>query len=145
MPTNEGNFLIESDGVPVIKVSEVNGLGIENTLSEIHEGNRALPHVVRGNSSVDEVTFKHGHAMPGAEGVAQNIFNWARSLSRGGVSVERRNLRVVLMDEAGLLPLRYYELRRCLPRKFNEDSRTAGGNNAATFTFIVKPEDVQIY
>ncbi len=143
--TNEGRFLVEVDGVPSVRAASVSGLRLDHTVTEIGEGNRPNAHLVRGNYSVDDVTIKHGHAIPGAENAAQDIFDWVKGVARGGQPVERRTLRVVLLDEAGIRPIRTYELRRCLPRTFSEDDHNALGNNAATFTFSVKPEDMQVY
>ena len=47
------------------RATSVSGLRLDHTVSEIGEGNRSRPHKVRGNYTVDDVTFKHGHAMPG--------------------------------------------------------------------------------
>jgi phage tail-like protein len=141
-PPNEGNFLIELDGVPVLMASEVNGLRLDHTVTVTRVGNRPGPIKSRGHFDVDDVTVKHAHAVPGAEQAAAAVWAWFRSVTLGIGLVERRTLRVVVMDETGRTPERYYDLINCLPRTFGEDTHTAGGNNPATFTFSVAPDDM---
>jgi phage tail-like protein len=53
-------------------------------------------------------------------------------------------VRVIVMDEDGRTPVMTYELTNCIPKSFEQETLTAGGNNAAYFKFSVRPEDMEV-
>jgi phage tail-like protein len=138
--TAEGFYLVEIDGISAVKCSEASGLKFDHSEFELSESNRANPHVGRGGYKISEVSFKHGHAL---NSTGHEFFQWLREFAKGQ-SVERRTVRVIVMDEDGQSPVMTYELEKCIPKSFEQETLTAGGNNAAYFKFSVRPEDMQV-
>jgi hypothetical protein len=60
-----------------------------------------------------------------------------------GSSVQRLEGRVIVLDEDGITPVAICELRKCILKKFASESHNAAGTNAAMFTFVFQPEDLQ--
>jgi phage tail-like protein len=139
--TAASRYVVEIDGVAAIRASEVSGVGMEHTLVELHVGNRPNPILVRGNFKVNEVTFKHGHALNSA-GV--ETMAWMQGFINGDV-VERRNMRLVIMDEDGLSPVAEYDMSGCVPTKFMVETHQGNANDPSYFSFSLRPEDLRLY
>ena len=139
--TSEGRYLIELDGIAAVRATEVSGLKIELDNFELYEGNKGNPSYGRGHFKVGEVTVKHAHALnqTGAE-----FLSWLQDFARG-IAVERRGARFIVLDEDGSTPIEDYELLSCIPKMFQVESHTAGGNNPSFFTFSIQPEDMQAF
>lgn len=137
--TSEGRYLFEMDGVTAIRSSEVTGVSLNHEEFELHESNKANPNIGRGNYKCDKIKVKHGHAL-NSTGV--EVFTWMKDFVEG-TNVERRNARLIIMDEDGRTPVSTYTLRGCIPISFLVDTQTAGGKNANYFNFEIRPEDME--
>jgi phage tail-like protein len=135
--TNEGNYLVEIDGVTAVRAMKVSGGGLKHTPTIISEGNKARPSVVRGNYEVDELSIQQASAL---NDTGRELFDWLRDFATGD-AVERRGIRLVTLSEDGQTPVEVWDYIDCVPTGFQPDDRTARGTNAASFTFTVKPSD----
>jgi phage tail-like protein len=138
--TSEGRYLVEIDGVPAVRASEVNGIRFDHTEFKLYVGNDPMPLKGRGHFEVSDVTIRHAHALNGA---GDDLFQWMRDF-RNGDNVERRGMRFVVLDEDGQTPVATYELINCIPKQFEVDSHTGGGTNPSYFRFMVSAEDLEV-
>jgi phage tail-like protein len=138
--TSEGRYIFELDGVSAIRSSEVTGVGKNHEEFELYESNRPNPTLGRGHFKCDKIKVKHGHALnqTGAE-----VFVWMDDFLNG-LNTERRNARLIVMDEDGRSPVATFTLRRCIPISYMADTQTAGGKNANYFNFEIRPEDMEM-
>jgi phage tail-like protein len=137
--TGQNRFLIELDGVTAIRASEVSGGKLKHTPFSLHESNRANPHKGRGNYEVEEVVVKHAHAL---NETGQEFFSWLIAFARGD-EVERRTMRVIVLDEDGRTPVTTYEYLNCVPVTKGPESHSASSSDASMFEFTVAPEDME--
>lgn len=135
--TNVGRFLLELDGVVSIRATECTPPEKTHTVTKLWESNKPNPNLVRGNWEINDVTFKHAYGINNAAGA---VFDWLNEFCNGD-SVERRNCRLILLDEAGLTPIKTYEMERCVPVNFKPEGLNASGADATMFTFSLRPED----
>lgn len=138
MPTSEGRYLFEFDGVTAIRSSDVSGVSKDHTEFELYESNRPNPNLGRGHFKIGDITVKHGHALNSA---GDEVFRWMNDYMQGRTA-EKRGGRLILLDEEGQSPVAIYELTNCVPKKFEVETHTAGGNNASYFKFTIRPEDM---
>ncbi len=138
--TNEGNYLIEIDGISAVRAMNVSGGAMNMTPTLTSEGNRRNPHVGGGNFEVDEVTVKQATAL---NDTGSEFFSWLNDYARG-YTTERRTLRIVELDEDGATPVQTWEYIGCVPTSISPDDRSARGTNSASFTFKLKPEDFRL-
>lgn len=136
---NEGNFLIEMDGVTAVRAMKVSGGKLNHTPTLITEGNKPRARVVRGNYEVDELSVQQASAL---NDTGREFYDWLYAYANGG-DVEPRGVRLVVLEEDGLTPNEVWDYIDCVPTSFQPDDRTARGTNAASFTFAVKPSDVR--
>lgn len=137
--TNEGNYLIEIEGIASVRAMDVRGGKLDHAPTKVTEGNRPNPRLVRGTYEIGEVTVKQASALNDA---GREFFAWLYGVAKGTGPVERRTLRIVTLDETGHTPVETWEYVNCLPTSIQPDDRTARGQNAASFTFGIMPEDV---
>lgn len=138
--TSEGRFLIEVDGISAIRAAEVSGVSKDHEEFELYESNRPNPHLGRGHFKCGDISVKHAHALNEA---GLEFFRWMDDFVRGN-NVERRSARLIILDEDGRTPVDIYELERCIPKKFEAETHTAGGKNASYFKFTLRPEDFRL-
>lgn len=136
--TSEGRYLIELDGVTAVRATSINAFGKKHTPFKLWEGNRPNPHIGRGNFEIEEVSVTHGHAL---NNTGDEFFLWLESFVNG-VELERRTMRVIILDEDGQSPVEIYTLRQCVPTEFGPEAHKGGGNDASFFHFKVQPEDM---
>jgi hypothetical protein len=142
--TSEGRFLIEVDGIAAVRATEVTGLRLEHTPFSLYVGNESMPFKGRGHADVNDVTIRMAHAL---NPQGEQFFLWMRLFLRGvptaagGTELERKTLRFVVLNEAGRVPVAVYEATRGIPRSFEVDGHTAGGNNASFFRVVMAFED----
>lgn len=130
-------FIIEMDGVAVMEASKVSEAKLKHNHVLIHTGTREKPYKRRGKSEVAPVTVTHARFI---SGVGSSVFQWFNDFTRG-ISVERRNMRIVKMDEDGQTPVETTDLIDCVPGEFNQDEMDGEGKSEPTFSFSVEPED----
>ena len=138
--TSEGRYLFEFDGVSAVRSSEVSGVSKEHSPFELAESNRPNPHLGRGNYKCSEITVRHAHAL---NETGFEVFQWMQDFITGA-NVERRSGRLIVLDEDGQTPVQTYELRECVPTKFEADTHTAGGSNPSYFRFSLRPTDFEL-
>jgi phage tail-like protein len=137
--SNEGNYLVEIEGITSIRAMNVSGGKVNHTPTLINQGNKSNPNVARGNYEVDEVTIKQATAL---NDTGREFFAWLYETIKGIGVIERRTLRIIELNENGTTPVQTWEYINCLPTSIQPDDRAARGQNAAAFTFTLKPEDV---
>ena len=136
--TNEGNYLIEIDGITAIRAMNVSGGGLKMTPTLTAEGNRPNARVGGGPYEIDEVTVKQATAL---NETGREFFNWLYDYAKR-LTTERRGARLIELDEDGTTPVHTWEWIGCVPTSIEPDDRAARGNNSASFTFKLKPEDI---
>lgn len=138
--TNQGHYLIEIDGITAVRAMNVSGGAMNHTPTLINEGNRNNPHVGRGNYEIDEVTVKQASAL---NDVGNEFFSWLRDYVKG-ILLEKRTLRIITLDEDGETPVETWVYYDCVPTSIAPDDKEARGTNAASFTFKLKPTDMEL-
>lgn len=137
--THENRFQVEIDGIGLIEASEMTPPNDEHTPFELHIGNEPRPRLGRGNSKVDDFTFKHASAL---NDVVSAFMQWLKDFQNGD-DLLRRGARLIVFDEDGKTPVNEYILKRCVPRSFKLESHSAGGTNASMFTCAIRAEDME--
>jgi hypothetical protein len=135
MPTHENRYQLEMDGVTVLQASECKIGAKEHTPFELYLGNQPNPELGRGNSKVNETTFKHATGLGEA---ANELSRWYDDYV-DGVDVTKRGARLIVFDETGTTPIDTYEMQDCVPTKFELENHSASGTNASMFTFGLRP------
>jgi phage tail-like protein len=135
---NEGNFLVEIEGIASVRAMNVRGGKITQTPTLTPEGNRGNPHVGGGNYEVDDITIKQATAL---NQMGIEFFGWLYGYIKR-INFERRTVRVIELDEDGATPIHVWEYTNCVPVSIEPDDRSARGQNAASFTIVIKPEDI---
>jgi phage tail-like protein len=139
--TSEGRFLIEVNGISVCRATEVSGLDKKHEPFKLYESNRPNPHIGRAHFEISELTIKHAHALNTS---AFEFFQWLDDFVKG-VNVERRGMRIIVLDEDGATPVDIYECINCVPISMGPETHTAGGSNASYYKFTIKPEDMMMF
>lgn len=137
--THENRYIIEVDGVSSVAASECTMPGKEHTPFELAIGNQNFVFLGRGNIKVDDMSFKHAHALNES---GNDLFRWLDDFTEG-VDLSRRTVRMVVMDEAGVTPVDVYELQECVPRSFKPEGHSASGTGASMFTFSLRPTQMR--
>ena len=138
--THGGHFLVEYDGVSALEATEVTGIEKEHEPFELKVGTRAMPVYGRGKSKVAPITFKHAFALNTS---GREIFDYF-NLYTQGLTTEKRNFRVIQLQEDGLTPHGEYDLIDCVPVKFKVEDSKADSKDAAFYTFTIQPTDLRI-
>ena len=137
--THENRYLLEFDGVAAIAASEVTMPSKEHTPAELYVGNQPNPILVRGNFKVDDMSFKHAHAL---NETGNEVFRWLDDFV-DGVDLSRRGARLVVLDEDGVTPVDVYELEECVPRSFKPEAHSASGTGVSMFTVTIRPTNMR--
>lgn len=136
-PYSGFNFLVEIDGLIDAGFSEISGLGHEIAVIEYREGSdrrnavRKLP----GLHKVGDVTLKRGLAG------SLSLFQWLKAVRDG--QPERRQVAVILMDEAGQ-PVMRWQLQNAWPRKLTHGPLGAAGDIVAVEEMVLAVETIDI-
>ncbi len=136
--TNEGNYLIEIDGITAVRAMKVSGGKVNHTPTLTSEGNKPNPHVARGTYEIDELSVQQASAL---NNTGREFFLWLFGFIKG-VSLERRGFRLVILEEDGQTPVEVWDYSGCVPVSIQPDDRSARGSNSASYTFTLKPSDV---
>jgi hypothetical protein len=140
MASSEGRFLVEADGVTAITATEATVGGLKHTPHKHQPGNQPNPTLGRGNFEVEEMSFKHATAV-GAAGA--QLRQWLMDYARG-LTVQKRNFRFIVMDEAGRVPVETTELLDCVPTLYKPEPHTGSGTNVSQFSFSLLPTDMRV-
>lgn len=140
IPPAEGRFILEIDGIRAVVATEATPPGYKHTAVKYQPGNQSMPIHVRGNSEIEECSFKHAR---GIGQVGQQLVAWLRAFASGAV-VERRNARFITMDETGRTPIETWELIGCVPTMYKPETSSGTGTNVASFTFSLQPSDARL-
>ncbi|HSK14691.1 MAG TPA: phage tail protein [Gaiellaceae bacterium] len=136
-PYKNFNFVVQIDGIDQAAFSEVSGLQAETEVIEYREGSdplassRKLPGVIKyGN-----VTLKRGVTQ------SRDLWDWWRTVATG--AVERRNVAIVLLDDARQ-PVKRWLLRGAFPAKYQAPDLNAKGNDVAIETLELAHEGLEL-
>lgn len=140
MATSEGRYLIEVDGITAVESTEVSGVNKTHQEFELFISNRPNPILGRGHYKCEKITVKHGHALNSA---GEEFFAWFDGYING-TNVEKRNARLIILEEDSDTIAAIYELEECVPIMFGPDTHTAGGNNASYFRFEFRPTNMKL-
>jgi hypothetical protein len=140
--TNDGNFLIEVDGVAVCQASEIDLPDTEHAEVEIWDGINQNPALVRGKFKVGDITIKQAHAL---NNEGEEFTRMFQDFIRG-VNLERPTIRIVTIGEDGFTPVATDEYIRCIPKKFKPEKKDGKGPNGSYFSITFRAEDhLQVY
>lgn len=117
------NFYVEWDGIIHAGFRECDGLDSKQTATEYREGTdpltkRKLPGLV----SYSNITLKRGITDN------QELWTWRESVMKG--TIVRRNISIVLMDDAGAEKLRW-NLTNCWPTSWSGPTFNATSDDVA--------------
>ncbi len=138
--TSTAHFLVEFDGVSICEASEVSGVNKKHEPVKIFTGNRRSPFYAAGKFELDVVMIKHAI---GINGAGRELSGYYEDFTSGLIT-ERRNFRIVQLDEDGISPVATFDLIRCVPTEFSLDGNKADGKDAAYFTIKLQPEDLKM-
>lgn len=134
----ENRYILELDGFGTIYASEATVGSKEHTPVELYVGNQPSPFLLRGNFKINELTFKHAHSLGSA---ADDAARWMDDYV-DGIDVSKRGGRFIVLDEAGVTPIANWELRGCVPTKFQPETHGAANTNPSFFTLGLRPENM---
>jgi len=134
--TNEGNFLLEVDGVATFQATEIEIGGIKHEPYKIAVGNRPNPYLGRGKWEIEEVKIKQALALNNEASEAGGMF---KDYMTGGTT--KPSVRIVTLGEDGVSEIGTDEFVDCVPTVFNPSAKKGEGKDAAYFTIAFKPTD----
>lgn len=138
--TSAGRYLVEMDGVSICRASEVSGLGLKHEPFKIPVGDRANPIIGRSNYEANDITVKHAFAL---NKTGREVFAYFKNYVKG-LTVEKRTFRLIQLDEDGRGVVAVWEASECVPLEFNQEQNKGDSNDAAYFTFKLKPTDLDL-
>lgn len=134
-PSAEGRFWLEGDGITAIVATEATPPGFKHTPVKYQPANQEYADHVRGNTEMEELTFKHARAVGPA---GRELVRWLVDYA-AGIRVEKKNFRFITLDESGIRPVEIWELQDCVPTMYKPESGSGAGTNVATFSFNLQP------
>jgi phage tail-like protein len=136
-PFGQYNFRVEIDGITRAGFKECSGLESTQDAGDYREGTdlgltmRKLPGLI----SYSNITLGRGITTD------RSLWDWRRKLMSG--NADRRNLSIILMDDAGADAIRW-NLRNCWPTKWTGPSFDATANEVAIETLELAHEGVEV-
>lgn len=136
-PFGQYNFRVEIDGITRAGFKECSGLETMQDATDYREGTdlgltmRKLPGLI----SYSNITLGRGITTD------HELWDWRRQLMSG--TADRRNLSIVLMDDAGNDVIRW-NLRNCWPTKWSGPSFDATSNEVAIESLELAHEGVEV-
>lgn len=126
-----GRFLLEVDGVPIGRFTEVQGLNVEIGLEKIEEGGQNhFVHQRPGRMSWPNITLKRGIV------VDDNLFEWFSKTSGDGYIAANNTLKLHTAAITVISPkgqrMRSWNVERAFPVKWNGPSFTVGSTDVPT-------------
>jgi len=135
--TNEGNYLLEVDGVALFQASEIKIGGVKIEPFEIPVGNQNFPFLGRGKRKCEDVEIKQALRLNNEMSEASRLFVDYMN----GTSVIKPSIRVVTLDEDGTSEVGYDEFVDCVPTQFKPSEKKGEGKDAAYFSIMFRPTD----
>jgi phage tail-like protein len=134
-PLRNFRFRLEIGGIDQAGFSEVSGFDITVDPIDYREGNEAT-HVRKlpGLTKYGNVTLKWGVTD------SMELYEWHRDVVNG--KIERQNVAIVLMDEAGKEGIGRWEIVEAWPTKYDPMDLTAKGNDVSIETLELVNEGV---
>ena len=136
-PFKSYSFLVEIDGIASAAFKSVSGLGAEAEVIEYREGSdpvsssRKLP----GRVKYPNVTLKRGIT------ASRDLWQWWKSVADG--NVQRRNVAIVLLDDARTPVLRWL-LRNSWVAKIEASELEAAKNEVAVESVELAHEGLEL-
>lgn len=117
--------------------TELSGLQVETEIFEYSEGgNNGFVHQLPGRTRVSRLTLKQGMV------ASDELFRWYLDLAYGK-KVDRRNISVVMFDEAGA-ELRRWNFLNAYPVRWVGPSLEAGSGSTAVETLELAHDGLQL-
>jgi len=131
------NFLVDIDGVEVAGFSEVELPSAEVQVVEYREGadRQSSARQLPGRVSFGRLVLRRGFAGDAT------LFQWWQNVADG--VVDRRNVRIVLLDEARNA-VATWQVRRAWPAKIETSELNALGNEVVIETLEIAHEGVRL-
>lgn len=136
-PFKSYSFLVEIDGIASAAFKSVSGLGAEAEVIEYREGSdpvsssRKLP----GRVKYSNVTLKRGIT------ASRDLWQWWKTVADG--NVQRRNVAIVLLDDARTPVLRWL-LRNAWVAKIEASELEAAKNEVAVESVELAHEGLEL-
>jgi len=139
-PLRNFRFRLEIDGITRAGFSEVSGLQVETTAIDYREGTDP-PHVrkLSGLTKYDAVVLKAG-LVTGAG--ALDLFAWHQAIVNGALASNRRNVAIVVQDEAGQDQARF-AVSQAWPSKYQVSDLNAKGTDVVIETLELVNEGIE--
>ncbi|HEY9670730.1 MAG TPA: phage tail protein [Waterburya sp.] len=128
------NFRVEIDGIAEAGFRECSGLDTSTASTDYREGTDP-PHVRKlpGLNTYSALTLKRGITD------SDSLWKWRQTVIDG--KAERKNISVILMNEAGQEKWRW-NIRNAWPTKYTAPSFNATSNDVAIETLEITHEEV---
>jgi hypothetical protein len=139
MATSNGHFLVEVEGVAAIEASEFDIGGVKHEAFKIMVGNRPNGILGRGKFDVGDCKLKNAYAL---NGEGKQLFKYFREYTLG-ITTEKRNIRVIQLDEDGYTAVGIHHFIECVPTEYQPEGKKADSKDAAYFTISFKPTDYE--
>jgi phage tail-like protein len=134
-PYRNFQFLVQIDGFSEAGFSECTGLASEIAVIEYREaGQPTLVRKLPGRASYHDIILKRGVTN------SRELYDWHFAGLQG--QVDRRNVAIILMDEAGSEVARW-RLRNAWPRKWEGPDLDAEANEVAMETLTLTFESIE--
>lgn len=137
MATNEGNYLVEVDGVAICQASAVETGGVKHEPFKIYTGTRETPVLGRGKYECEEVKIKQAYGLNNeAADFAQLFYDYVR-----GINPTKPSVRIVTLGEDGFSVVAIDDYVDCVVTMFQPEGKKGEGKEAAYFSIGFKPTD----
>ncbi len=134
-PYRNFQFLVQIDGFAQAAFSASSGLASEIAVIEFREAGQPTSVIkLPGPLSFHDVTLKQGVTN------SRELYDWHLAGLRG--QVDRRNVAIILMDEAGAEVARW-RVRNAWPRKWEGPDLDAQANEVAMETLTLTCEGIE--
>jgi len=139
-PLRNFRFRLAIDGITRAGFSEVSGLHVETSAIDYREGTDP-PHVrkLSGLTKFSAVALKAG-LVTGAN--ALDLFAWHQAIVQGGVASHRRNVVIVVQDEAGQDQARF-AVTEAWPSKYQASDLNAKGTDVVIEALELTNEGIE--
>lgn len=137
-PLRNSRFLLEIDGISIAGFSSCSLPENSTETTEYREGNdRPTPRKLWSLNSYGTLTLEKGTT---ADSIA--LYEWRKSVEQGNVDDARRNIAVVLHDEAGDAGARW-EFRDAWPTNYSAPDLDGTGSDVAIESIEIEHEGME--
>ena len=136
-PYRSFRFRVEIDGITQAGFNECTFGDTSTEMIEYREGtDPAHARKLSGQTKYGNVTLKWGITD------STDLYDWYKTVTQVGALDNRRNIAIILIDEAGNDKSRW-ELAECWPIKYDPTDFNAKGNDVAIETLEIVTESYQ--